>query len=119
MTFGIIISGKNQATKSRRFQPHYNHAFGEYVQTKEDYLSKMKKGNYVPYQEAPKQEKKKYTPSKWARDMVNQIHKDTDSRGNYQPSGKFIKELDKKGAFEGQKKLKKLPKDIKTTGGFF
>lgn len=40
--------------------------------------------------------RKPYQASKWCRDMVNQIKRDTDSKGNYKPSGSFVNELEKK-----------------------
>jgi hypothetical protein len=75
MSFGIIIKGKNQPERSRRFKPHYNRSIvskanpnGTYIHTKDQYREECKKNNLVPYD--PKNataEDKSYKPSKWAR----------------------------------------------------
>lgn len=47
---------------------------------------------------------KPYVASKWARDMVNAANSMTNSRGEFKPSGSFLRELDRKGG------LKQVPK---------
>lgn len=112
MSFGIIIRSNSR----KSFHPHYNRAIGKYIHTREDYMKEMKDKNYVPYDPTVEPKAKPYSPSPWAHSMANQIKNDTDSRGNYKPSGSFLNELEKAGG------LKKAPDQIASldskAGGF-
>ena len=62
-------------TESARFKPHMNTTMGRYYHTKEDYLKDLKAKGLEPFQPGAAKEpaKRPYTPSRWARDMVNSI----------------------------------------------
>ena len=65
MSFGIIIRGKNQPSKSKHFRPHYNTSMGKYYSTKDDFHKDLKDKGMEMYDErtVKKPETKKYTPS--------------------------------------------------------
>lgn len=105
MSFHIIV--KNS---SRGFKPHFNREFcdranpnGKMVHTKEDYVKEMKSRGLEPYDpnSIRKSEKKPYKPSKWAREITNQVQ-------NHGVSGTVIKEINEK--------LNHKPRKIKPDG---
>lgn len=123
MSFGIIIRGKNQPSKSQRFHAHYSQALGKMVHTKDDYLREVKKAGLIPQKEAEKiaeskrrEMDKPYKTSAWARDMVKEI-KRTDGK----VGGAFYDQLAKKG-YDLKKinssKNKKRADQISKTGDF-
>ena len=66
----------------------------------------------IEHQERVQKEKRKpYEPSKWGRDMVNQIKRDGQKEGGYKPSGAFIDQLNSKG------KRKAAPQEAKDEFG--
>lgn len=107
--------------ESKRFKPHYNSALGKMIHTKDDYLKEMKKGGYVPYDDVKDSEpkRKEYKPSQWSMEMQKQIRLDTDSKGNYTPSGAFKAELIKRGTLSADSNLKaRLGNMDSSKGGF-
>jgi len=93
----III--KNNTRKS--FHPHFNHATGRYYGTREEYLSDLKRRGLEPAdpKNVQKRQQKKYTPSKWARDIIRSVQ----SSGHI--SGTVLQELRKA-------QVKKIPNDL-------
>lgn len=85
---------------NRRFHRHFNHAIGEMVHTRADYLRALKEHDLVPYKK-PSHRDPKYKASAWAHEMVEEIRK---TKGN--PGGRFYDELAKKGY--GPRKLMQM-----------
>lgn len=105
--FGIIIRGE---TENKRFRPHMNHAIGEYIHTREDYLRGMKKHGLIPQEEAKKiaESKRRESeaprkPSRWAHEMVEEMRR---SKGK--PGSAYYAQLEKRGY--GSEKIKKMKK---------
>lgn len=64
-------------------------------------------------EKAIKAMRKPYKPSSWGRDMVKQIKRDTDSKGNYKPSGSFLKQLDRRGYLPTKEQIAKTEQKVK------
>jgi len=113
MAFGIIIKGK----ESRKgFFPHYNSAMGKYIHTKEDYRNEMKKGGYVPYDPKVEPKKKPYKVSDDTRSLVKAIKRQSDSKGNFNPSGSLKGELRRRGALKTKDEISQIEKKAKEYG---
>lgn len=92
--------------ESLRFKPHYNHAFGKYIHTKDDYLKEMKRTGSEPFDPSrvPKRDEPRiYKPSKWAHDMMRAAKRNTDKDGNVHLSGAMKEELRKANMVMPQK----------------
>jgi len=99
-----------------RFKPHYNNALGKFYYTKDEYLSDMKKGGYVPYKESDTKEIKRqpYTLSEWGKDMIN-----TYMNANGNVGEKWHRELEKKGqSIRYKRDIDYLPSAYNGKGGF-
>jgi hypothetical protein len=81
---------------SERFKPHFNRSLDKYYHTKDDYLGDLKKMNLEPYRGEQSNPSKKYEPSKWAREVTNEIQKRTDKNGNVELSGRLREEISKR-----------------------
>lgn len=117
MSIQIIFKDNN------RFKPHFNREMcdranpnGKMIHTKEDYLREMKQRGLEPYrpQEVKQYEKKKYLPSKEAREIVSyvQAHKDKEGKVTITPK---IREWIEENS--GHKKARRIKGDS-SKGGF-
>jgi len=98
---------------SKRFKPHYNQGTGRYYGSSKDYLADIKARGLEPYdpKNVKPRERKKYVPSRWARDIVREVER------SGRVSGCVQKELRKA-------QVKSVPKDLlnkvnSSKGGWF
>lgn len=99
-------------SKSMRFRPHYNIAIGRYIYTKDDYLKAMNKLGLEPQRSAYVKDytPKPYTPTPWAREMINQLKNcPKDWNGNPQLGNRFWDSIRNHGG----KDLKDLPTHVR------
>lgn len=98
-----------------RFHSHYNRTLGKYYYQERDYVKDLKARNLEPYDpsKVKKREKKEYKPSKWARDIVNQVQ----SSGYV--SGSVMNEINKQQIKNVPKDLLSVVKDKSPKGGWF
>lgn len=125
MSFGIIIRGKHEPSRSNHFRAHYNHAIGKMIHTKDDYLRELKENGLIPQKEAEqiaaakrREMNKPYKPSKWAHEMTEHVRSTKGKVGT-----KFYDELAKRGydvkkMAKAQSKNKKRAEQITTKGDF-
>ena len=96
MSVSIIV---RKSSNSMRFKPHHNHALGKYIGTKEEYVKELKSRGLEPFKpgQAHQPVTKPYTPSKWARSMVETIKQSKKADGSFTPGQVFKDELAKRG----------------------
>ena len=103
-----------------RVPRHFNHAIGREIHGTRDYLKAMKELHLCPSDsidaKPQKYERKPYTSSSWAHDMVRAIEKRTDKDGKVHLGSVVIDQL--------QSSLKAVPKDLQklkdtAKGGFY
>lgn len=100
-------------TAKPRFKPHYNTSMMKYYETKDSYLSDIKKHGLEPYRgETSRPGPKPYVPSKEAHQFVESIKKRTDSKGNVHLSGNQQKYLRDRLSM-------KMPKNLNPNQGGF
>lgn len=103
---------------SMRFAPHFNRSLGHYVHTKDDYLKSMKAKGMEPMTTSENTpNRKEYKQSAWAKDVVKAVKSQTDSKGNFKPSGSLMKELNKTGVTKPLHKH--APLNVSTDKGGF
>jgi hypothetical protein len=83
------------------FKPHFNVALDKVVTSQRQYNDEMKKGGYIPYEQAKEncakiqEERKKYTTSEEARSWMREVKSKSDSAGNVKLSDREIDYLKK------------------------
>lgn len=83
----------------KNFQPHYNSAMGKVIKNERQYKEEMKRGNYIPYEEAQQrtahlvESRKNFTVSEKATDWMRDVKSSSDSKGNVKLSDRQIEVL--------------------------
>ena len=99
--------------ESLRFYPHFNEAFGKFINTKGEYLSEMKKGGFEPYSgEAPKQVRKKADMSETNR-VIHAIQGCTNKDGSITPGGNLKKALMDRGVIMSKESLNRYHNKVR------
>lgn len=86
--------------KAPAFKPHFNRSMGRYYHTSADYYGDLKSKGMIPYNpaDAKPPERKGYTQSTWAKEMLKTIKTASkDSKGRPILGGRFHEELEKRG----------------------
>lgn len=84
---------------------HYNHAMGKHISTASQYKEEMKRGGYVPYEEAKEiaakaNQRKEYKPSAKALEIIRTVKNSADKKGKVKLSGRTIKAMKEIGAIK-------------------
>lgn len=124
-----IITGRKTKISTGKpiFTSHFNRELcdkdnphGKYISSEKEYAQELKKRNLEPYDPSKvrKTGERPMKPSKWARDMVNEI-----KRTNGNVGSSFYNEIKKKGInVENMNKASKKAKDLglnnSSKGGF-
>ena len=94
--------------ESMRFHPHFNAAFGKYISTKGEYLSEMKKGNFIPTPKDFKEpQRKEYKMNADTHKVIRTIREQTAKDGTFRPSGALKQELIKRNVIMSREKVEK------------
>lgn len=92
------------------FHPHYNRSLGKYIATKGEYLSELKKGNFIPtpknMREAPP--RKEYKLNADTHKVMRAIREQSTKDGQLRPSGTLAKELIRRNVMIKQDKLQRF-----------
>ena len=103
---------RSQAGTSLRFKPHFNNAIGKYIHTSREYVKSLDDLGLEPQRSSyvKKIIPRPYTPSKWARSMINTLKNcSRDLKGNPKLGGRFWNSLkDHQGS-----SMNDLPEDTK------
>jgi hypothetical protein len=87
----------------KNFQPHYNSAFGKVIKNERQYKEEMKRGNYIPYEEAQQrtaalvEERSRFQVSEDAIDWMRDVKSKADRKGNVRLSDRQIQAMKDRG----------------------
>jgi len=85
----------------KNFQPHYNSAMGKVITSERKYKEEMKRGGYIPYEEAQYRDKAKaekrnrFGVSEEATEWMRGVRSKADRKGNVKLSDREITALKK------------------------
>lgn len=85
------------------FKPHYNSALDKVITNERQYKEEMKRGGYIPYEEAQervasaKAKRDQFRVSKDAQDWMRDVKSSSDRKGNVKLSDRQIALLKEKG----------------------
>ena len=99
---------------------HYNRALGKRIRSKSHYQEEMKRQGMIPKEAADeiarkRTERKPYTPSQDARDIINSLR--PDKKGNVRMSDRAIDKLKDMGMTTDKDKIQRHIKDAEQQGG--
>ena len=87
----------------KNFPAHYNSAFGKVITSERQYKEEMKKGGYIPYDQAKEQtakrlaERRKFSVSDEAQAWMRDVRSCADKKGNVKLSDRQVGVLKEKG----------------------
>ena len=81
---------------------HYNSSMGKYISSKKQYYEEMKKGGYIPLEEAKqvsesRNKQKTWTPSKECLDVTRELYNKKDKTIRLGDYPKIVEAMEKKG----------------------
>ena len=85
----------------KNFQPHFNSALGKVITSERQYRDEVKKGGYIPYEEAQErdrqktEERNKFVVSDKAVEWMRSVRSSADRRGNVKLSDQQVDFLKK------------------------
>ena len=88
----------------KNFTPHYNSALGKVITNERQYKEEIKRGGYIPYEEAQertaalKESRKNVAPSEKAVNWMRDVRSSADAKGNVKLSDRQIEVLKETGA---------------------
>jgi hypothetical protein len=83
----------------KNFQPHYNMALGKIIVNERQYKEEIKRGGYIPYEQAQEQvasnmeKRKNFQVSDKAMDWMRDVKSSADSKGNIKMSDRQIEAM--------------------------
>ena len=104
----------------KEFKPHYNSAFGKVIRNEREYKEEMKRGGYIPYEQAQEQtaarkrERDKFSISDDAKEWMKNVRSSADRKGNVKLSDRQIDMLKERGTMTNRENpaLKEAQKEM-------